>query len=93
MLIVFFTCSIVVSLVSIVDFIGYSFSHPVMLLASYGNAHYVHLDTYYFIIVVYSTYFVVFIALLDYYHNMLTSSYHMIFYPILSMYTLIIAHF
>ena len=71
----------------------YSFSHLVMLLASYGNAHYVHLDTYYFIIVVYSTYFGLFIALLDYYHSMLTSSYHMIFYPILGMYTLIVAHF
>ena len=55
--------------------------------------HYVHLGTYYFIIVVDSTCFDALIVLFDYYHSMLTSSYHMIFYPILGMYTLIVAYF
>ena len=55
--------------------------------------HVIHLGSHYLTIVVYSTYADVFIASLDYYHSMLTFSYHMIFYPILGMYTLIIAYF
>ena len=49
--------------------------------------------TDYFITVVDSTCFDVLIVLFHYYHFMLTSSYHMIFYPILNMYTLIVAFF
>ena len=51
-------------------------------------AHSIHLDTYYFVIVIYSIYFDVLIVLLDYSYSMLTSSYYMIFYFILYMYTL-----
>ena len=57
------------------------------------NTHSIHLDTYYFIIVAYSTYFDVLIVLLDYSHSMLTSSHYLIFYLILYMYTLIFAYF
>ena len=56
-------------------------------------AHYIHLDTYYFIIVVISTNFDVLIVLLYYSHSRLTSSYYMMFYLIFYMYTLIFAFF
>ena len=55
--------------------------------------HFIRLDAQYLTIVVCSTYADVLIALLDYYHNMLIFSYHMIFYPILDRYTLIVAYF
>ena len=54
--------------------------------------HSIHLDTSYFIIVVYFIYFNVLIVLLDYSHSMLTSSHYLIFYLILYMYTLILLH-
>ena len=69
----------------------YFFSHLVMLLVSYGFIMFIL--THYFIIVIDSTCFDVVIVLFNYYHNMLTSSYHMILYPILGMYTLIVAYF
>ena len=63
-----------------------------MLLASFGMLI-LFILKYYFIIIVYSTCFDVLIALFDYSHSMSTSSHYMIFYPILDMYTLIVAHF
>ena len=63
-----------------------------MLLASFGMLI-LFILKYYFIIVVYSTCFDVLIAFFDYSHSMLTSSHYMTFYPILDMYTLIVAHF
>ena len=76
-----------------VDFIGkFFFSHLVMLLAS-CDMPIMFILTHFFIIAVYSTCFYVLIALFDYSHSMLTSFHYMIAYPILSMYTLIVAHF
>ena len=56
-------------------------------------AHSIYLDTYYFIIVVYSIYFDALVVLLDYFHSMLTSSYYMMLYLIPYMYTLVFAYF
>ena len=63
-----------------------------MLLVSCGMLM-MFILTHYFIIDVDSTCFDVLIAMFDYYQSMLTSFYHMIFYPILGMYTLIVAYF
>ena len=62
-----------------------------MLLVSCGIILFIL--THYFIIPEDSTCFDVLIVLFNYYHSMLTSSYHMILYPILGMYTLIVAYF
>ena len=55
--------------------------------------HFIHIDTYYLIIVAQSTYFDVLIVLLDYSHNKQTSSHYLIFYLIFYMYTLIFVYF
>ena len=89
-----FTCLIIVLLI-LVDrlYWFFFFSHLVMLLVSCGMLIWFILTHYFIIVVVDSTCFDVLIALLNYYHNTLTSSYHMKVYPIFCMYTLVVAYF